>query len=265
MEIARLINLPYPTAYRIVQTLVHKGLIECEPARKRYRVTGLVQSLSSGYRNQGKLVTVSRPFIVGLTKKISWPVAVATHVGQWMMVRDSTHSLTSLTFSNYQPGYTFPILGCASGHVFMAYASDEERNCVLKGLEVVEGKSLMWTMFESGQLVKRIREDGYAANDRTVYSADPGKTSSISVPIFEHNEIAGVLTTTYFSSAMPIAEAVKRYVQDLKSVAAAITSALSGDELGAEQETAVPTFANTASNTAATLVEKKGKRVAVPA
>lgn len=31
MEIARGARLPYPTACRIVQTLVHEGLIECEP------------------------------------------------------------------------------------------------------------------------------------------------------------------------------------------------------------------------------------------
>ncbi len=264
MEIARLIDLPYPTAYRIVQTLVHKGLIECEPTRKRYRVTGLVQSLSSGYRNEGKLVTVARPFIVALTKKIFWPIGVSTHVGQWMMVRDSTNALTSLTFTNYQPGYTFPLLGCASGHVFLAYTSDEERRCVLKGLEVVEGRSLMLTMFESGQLVKRIREDGYATNDRTLYSAEPGKTSSISVPIFENNEIFATLTLTYFSSAMSLSEAVKRYVEELKGVAGNISNALSSDELGTQQESTVPLFASAASNAKPQQVEKKGKRVGVP-
>ena len=49
MQIARTSSVPYPTACRIVQTLLHEGMIEREPARKRYRATALVQSLASGY------------------------------------------------------------------------------------------------------------------------------------------------------------------------------------------------------------------------
>ena len=105
MDIARAVDLPYPTAFRIIQTLIHEGLIECEPTRKHYRVTELVQSLSLGYQDGGKLVSAARPHIVELTRRFSWPVSVVTHVGQSMVVRDSTHTLTSLTFFNYSPGY----------------------------------------------------------------------------------------------------------------------------------------------------------------
>ena len=226
MEIARLIDLPYPTAYRIVQTLVFEGLIECEPSRKHYRATALVQSLSSGFKDQGNLITVARPHLVALTQKISWPVAIATHVGPWMMIRDSTHALTSLAFNNYHPGYTFPILECASGLAYMAFTSDEERDCILKGITSLDGRSPTISMFESRKLIARIREDGYATNDRTLHTPTPGKTSSISAPVFDDGKIAATLTMAYFSSAMRMAEAVRRYAPDIKKVAAEITGAL---------------------------------------
>ena len=50
MDIAKRAKVPYPTACRIVQTLLHEGLIEREPARKHYRPTPLIQSLSNGFR-----------------------------------------------------------------------------------------------------------------------------------------------------------------------------------------------------------------------
>ena len=229
MEIARAVDLPYPTAFRIIQTLLHEGLIECEPNRKHYRATQLVQSLSVGYSDHGNLLLRARPHIVALTAKVSWPISVVTHVGQSMMVRDSTHSETSLTFTNYAPGYTLPVLECASGHAYLAHVPEHERLNILNGLAAVDKRSAMMDMFRSEKLVQRIREDGYATFDRNPHTAVPGKTSSIGVPIFEDRRVAGTLTLVFFSSAMPMAEAVRRYADDMKAVAAAISRDLARD------------------------------------
>lgn len=48
MEIAQTSRVPYPTACRIVQTLLHEGMLEREPGRKTYRATPLVLTLASG-------------------------------------------------------------------------------------------------------------------------------------------------------------------------------------------------------------------------
>lgn len=229
MEIARAVALPYPTAFRIIQTLMHEGLVECEPARKHYRATQLVQSLSSGYRDHGNLLLRARPHIVALTQRHGWPISVVTHVGRSMMVRDSTHQLTSLTFTNYAPGFTLPILECASGHAYLAHVPAEERAGILNGLEAVERRSHMLELFKNERLVQRIREDGYATFDRNPNTAVPGKTSSIGVPIFEGEHVAGAMTLVFFSSAMSMAEAVRRYVDDLKAVAAAVGAELDRD------------------------------------
>lgn len=229
MEISRAVALPYPTAFRIIQTLMYEGLIECEPARKHYRATELVQTLSVGYLDHGNLIMRARPHIVALTQKVKWPVSIVTHVGKSMMVRDSTHNQTSLTFTNYAPGFTMPLLECGSGHAYLAHVTDAERQNILAGLEATEKRSHMLEMFKSEKLVHRIREDGYATFDRNPHAAVPGKTSSIGVPIFENTHVVGTLTFVFFSSAMPMAEAVRRYVEDLKVSAAAITQELTGD------------------------------------
>jgi IclR family mhp operon transcriptional activator len=231
MELARAVDLPYPTAFRIVQTLVHEGLIECEPARKHYRATQLVQSLSMGYRDHGNLLMRSRPHIVALTRKISWPIAIVTHVGQSMMVRDSTHSESSLSFHNYAPGFTLPMLECASGHAYLAHLSDDARKNMIDGLALLDKPSHMLEMFKSDRLMRRIREDGFGTCDRNPNTAVPGKTSSIAAPVFEGSLVVGTLTLVFFSSAMPMAEAVARYAPDLKAAAAAISAELTQDAM----------------------------------
>lgn len=229
MEIARWVCLPYPTTFRIIQTLLYEGLVECEPTRKHYRATQLVQTLSVGYRENGNLLSRARPHMVALTRKVAWPVSLVTHVGQSMMVRDSTHSETSLSFCNYEPGYTLPLLECASGHAYLAHVPDDDRLSMLAGLETLERRSHMLEMFKGDKLVQRIREDGYATCERNPHSAVPRKTSSIGVPVFEGSRVVGAMALVFFASAMPMAEAERRYVEDLKAMAESVSDELTQD------------------------------------
>jgi IclR family mhp operon transcriptional activator len=228
MDIAHASAVPYPTACRIVQTLLYEGLIEREPARKRYRPTALVQTLSHGFQDGGRLVTVARPHIVELTKAVGWPISLTTHVGHRMVVRDSTHSLTSLTFSNYYPGYTLPILECASGQAFLAFTSKEERLSILQTLRAIpeNADSNALALFESGLLVEEIRANGYAGRGRNPYTNNPGKTSSIAVPIFDGEVPVGALTLVFFATAMRIKDAAEKYLGPLQVAAQAISDAL---------------------------------------
>src|SRR3546814_3186776 len=106
MEIARASAVPYPTACRIVQTLLHEGLVERESARKRYQPTALVQTLAHGFQGHGALVEATRPHIAALTRDIGWPISLTTHVGSSMVIRDSrseehTSELQSLMRISY--------------------------------------------------------------------------------------------------------------------------------------------------------------------
>jgi IclR family mhp operon transcriptional activator len=228
MEISKAVGLPYPTTFRIIQTLMHEGLVACEASSKRYRVTALVQSLALGYADRGNLIELARPRMVELTQKHAWPVSLTTHVGRSMIVRDSTHTLSSLTFCNYSPGYSLPLLECASGHAFLAHVGEEERLALLAGLETYERRTPLLEMFKSERLVQNIRENGYATWERNPHSQFPGKTSAIAVPIFEDDVVGAALTLVFFASAMPMAEAVRRYVPHLKDAAAQITAELNG-------------------------------------
>lgn len=226
MEIARAVSLPYPTTIRIVQTLLHEGMLECEPVRKLYRVTSMVQTLSIGVHEQADLLKASRPHLNSLTYKHGWPVSIVSASGPYMMLRDSTYSMTSRAFNNYYPGYTFPMLDCAAGHLHLAYVDDETRECLLNGMAPNPKTQVTMDMFKSGVLTRRIRSAGYATQDRSQSTLNPGKTSSISCPIIDGGYVAGVLTLSFFVSTMPMVEAERLFVADLLTSAREISVAL---------------------------------------
>ncbi|KQM19031.1 IclR family transcriptional regulator [Novosphingobium sp. Leaf2] len=228
MEIAKASQVPYPTACRIVQTLLYEGLIEQEPSRKRYRATAMVQTLATGFQHDDELVRIARPHIVGLTKRVGWPVSIAIRVGREMMLRDSTHSNSSLTFEHYYPGFTLPILDSASGKVSMAYAPDDEREMILRFMRVSQDIDLNYLATAEVSLdVERIRAEGYAVQGRNHFNLTPGKTTSISVPIFRNGHFEAAMTMVFFVAAMRLTQALELYLDDMKGTAAGISHDLS--------------------------------------
>ena len=228
MEISKASEVPYPTACRIVQTLLYEGLIEQEPARKRYRPTAMVQTLAHGIQQDDRLVKAARPHIVELTRRFGWPVSIATRVGRNMMLRDSTHANTSLTFEQYYPGFTLPILDSASGKLSMAFAPEEERLMILKWMRVSQEIDLQYLATAQASLdVERIRRQGYAVQGRNHFNLTPGKTSSIAVPIFRNGVFEAAMTMVFFVTAMKLEVALESYLEELKSAAILISHDLS--------------------------------------
>ena len=228
MEISKAAEVPYPTACRIVQTLLYEGLIEQEPSRKRYRSTAMVQTLSHGFQHDDRLVKIARPYILALTERVGWPVSIAIRVGRNMMLRDSTHANTSLTFEQYYPGFTLPILDSASGKLSMAYADDDERLMILRWMRVSQEIDLDYLAHAELSLdVEKIRQQGYAIQGRNHFNRTPGKTSSIAVPIFLNDRFEAAMTMVFFVSAMRLDSALEQYLGDLKNTAAGISGELS--------------------------------------
>lgn len=232
MEIARTSGVPYPTACRLVRTLVHEGLVEREPARKFYRPTALVQTLSHGFQGHARLVQVARPSIVTLTRDVGWPISLATHVGHSMVIRDSTHSLTSLTFNAYFPGYTMPILESAAGLVFLSFCPEEERLSLLEAMKLMPDQvtNHMIGLFENESLAADIVAQGHATRAYNAFTRNPGKTSSIAVPIFgEKDRVVGTLSLAFFAAAMKLEDAVEKYLAKMQATARAISVEMMND------------------------------------
>lgn len=228
MEIAQASKVPYPTACRIVQTLVFEQLVERERGRKRYRPTAMVQSLSHGFTGHSVLLQLARPHIAQLTRDIGWPVTISTHVGSTMVLRDSTHSLTSLTFNEYHPGFAMPILECASGIVYLAFCEESERQTILSHIAPTADDDThhMLQLLTSGGLLSTVRKDGYSARSYNQFTRNPGKTSSIAVPLMRNGRIEATLSVAFFAAAVAVTNATKDLLPPLQRCAKSIEADL---------------------------------------
>lgn len=228
MEICEYCAMPYATTSRIVQTLVAEGLIAREPGRKQYRATGLVRALAQGFEGSGRLATAARQHILELTRRIGWPVSVTVRIGPNMVVEDSSHHHTTMTFSSPDPGYSLPVLECAAGLAYLSSLDEPKFRDIVAGLRAMElpdAKYALDLMVE-GDLRAQIRAHGFATRANVPYTRHPGKTSGIAMPVFDRGEATGAMTVIYFASAMRTAEAANRLVPEMRATVAAIEASL---------------------------------------
>lgn len=222
-DVSKICRLPYPTTNRLVLTLAHEGLVQRDEARKLYRPTAMVNSLSQGFKSQTRFITQARPIMEETTRKVLWPLVYSVRVGNSIVVRDGTHHLTSLTFHHYAPGFSQPILGCSSGLVHLAFSSNEDRATIIDGLKADKDRDdQLIMMFETGYLTNKIRADGYAMTARNAYTLNPGKTSSISLPLCYDGGLIGALTMVFFATSLTLPDAARRFLPDLQATAHAI-------------------------------------------
>lgn len=225
MEIKEDCNLPYATVYRIIKSLMHDGWIEVEESRKRYRPAQKVWSLVCGFQTEDLLVSAARKHLEQLTSDLHWPVTLSIRVGNRMMVKDSTHTITAQTFANYYPGYTLPILSCGAGKAYLAFCPDDERETLLEAARQSDSDEVQFSLqiVEEPNFLPQIRRQGYASHARVAHNDAPGRTSSLAVPVFLGDKLEAILALVYFEKSMSQAQAIERYAEPLRKAASRIT------------------------------------------
>ena len=249
-SIAKATALPYPTACRIVDTLIDEGMIEegaaasstaeREPGRKFYRPTMLVKALSHGYRFEDRLASAARATINDVTRSILWPVTVSTRIGSSMVICESSHRISLKTLLVYYPGHTFPILGVSAGIVYLASCGADERDAVLTSLDQSGELGDAYSRRALERTFDDAKRRGFASYERCLHNTNPGKTSALSVPIMVDGSSVATVTVIYLSSAMTGADAIARYAEILFEAAGVIAGNLSA-EAASERRFAAPT------------------------
>lgn len=227
-ELSELAQVPYPTANRIVQTLVHEGLIERQESSKRYRPTANVTSLASGYDINAALCRIARPCMERATLRVGWPLSLTTHVGQSMIIRASTHDLTSLTLNTYQPGYLVPVLESAAGIIYLAYCDKTMQQAIISQLRRFgdgDMKHKVQLAVEGG-LLQTVRANGYATRSYNRFTRNPGRTSSLAVPILKDGSVQGALSLAFFASAINMRTAIGELLPELRSCASNVSNGI---------------------------------------
>ena len=216
--------IPKPTIVRLLQTLQAEGMVRHAPQYGAYYLTSEVTSLSSGYHSEPRVVEASSAIADGLTQNLKWPVSVAVHDGDAMVVRYSTIPQSPLSFFHSTINMRISLLTQALGRAYLAFTDVQEQSALIELLAHASRENEQMTG-ESNALttmLAEVRVRGYALRDPRVRP----ESSTIAVPVFEGPRVVATIGLTWFSSALSLNEAVEGFLPPLKQSSAAITLAL---------------------------------------
>lgn len=167
-EISERTRLNRTTVKRILETLVTDGYVRYSEMHSCYSLASDVLHLSEGYTEEALLCQAASPVIRELFRKTQWSLTITTPSSATMLVRDSTHPASIISF---EPSVVLrgriPMLLTAAGRAFFAFSSQDGRSNILALIRSTspEQASLAHDERLVGRLVESIRRDGFAIND----------------------------------------------------------------------------------------------------
>ena len=141
-----------------------------------------------------------------------------------MVVRETTHRFSRLSFHRAMVGRRLPLLLTASGLTWLAFAPDHERQAMIEILAArpEEEYQLAREPEKLAAILERTRRQGYGENFRGWQQEE--KIASIAVPIRSQQRVIGCLNLVYMAKAMSLEQAAQKYLAPLQKVAAQIES-----------------------------------------
>ena len=207
-DLGQELRLPRTTARRVLDTLVAEGYAEKVQREHKYRLTPMVNMLSSGFSDESWIAHVAEPLLAQKTIDIGWPLVIATPSSDQMMVRVSTDRLTPLALD-------------PSGHVMLAFMSPQHRDLTLQVLRnsTDPKQALAREDARIRGMLQTVRKQGYA---HIIYKEYP--EASVGVPVFLNGVARACLLMGYVKAAIKPAQIVDRYVPQLRVLADTITA-----------------------------------------
>ena len=236
-EVACAIGVPRTTSYRLLETLASEGYVEKQQHSHIYRLTSLVQKLSSGFGDSDLVVEVAKPRVSRVGEAVRWPLAFATPQGCEMVVRVATDHDTPLAIDRYCIGFRTPMLHAPSGLCYLAFCDDDKRASILE-LTMRSDASAQARSERDQNLeytLDQIRDQGFCHRRYAQY-----REAGLAVPVFADGRVVGGIVMRYTKSTMKAAQLEERYVPIMLELAADIAAAydrrLSQDLPEAEDE-----------------------------
>lgn len=219
-ELARETGISKPSVVRLLAILIEDGFVQRASRPGSYSLTRQILSLSTGFRDDTMLARAAAPVMQRLTGEIEWPTALGVFEAGAMVVRHSTIPFSPLAWYRTTLYLRLGLLGSAMGQIFLASCDASTRANLLDAYD----NNDVSPAEKSEEHFELVRARGYGLR---AASADH-PTISISVPIIVRESISGALSATIYARAMPVEQAVERYLDRLQAAAAEIVAGMTG-------------------------------------
>jgi IclR family mhp operon transcriptional activator len=226
-EVARALSIPRTTAERVMMTLMSEGYIVRDPSTKAFQLAPKVCALSAGFSDENWITHIATPLLFRLTERIGWPLAIATPLGERMIVRITTDPATSLHITRRYVGTEIAMMRASSAFAMLAFMPEHEREVLLGVLRRSPDPEQALARDERRVtlLMNQVRRTGIA------FSPDGGKEGSISVPIFLNGKVKAALLMMYIVSAVKQKALLQEFYPQLRKLADDISRRASTHEV----------------------------------
>jgi len=229
-ELSERTGLHRTTVRRMLETLQAEGYVRRSASDNSYRLNQKIRQLSDGFTDDEWISEVANPVLGELLQKLVWPSDLCTVDGDCMLVRETTHRFSLLSFHRAMIRQRMPLLFTSAGRAYLAFCGEEERHQLLQLLEAGndEQANLARNHVLVNKMLDKVRQQGYATNDGEW--TQQSKISAIAVPIFHCGHVLATANVVFLKKAKGLADAVNEYLPELQSAARKIELLL--DERG---------------------------------
>lgn len=227
-DIAKALDLPRPTVYRLLETLEEAGYVAFSSSANVVRVTRLAGSLGDSSQRNSEICRAIAPLLAIYAPKLIWPIDLSIYDNAAMVIEETTHGRSPLSIDRAMTGHRMPVLRTSAGRAYLAFCSDPERELIVDHLRRLGDPADMFFL-ENGwleRMIKETRARSYALRDFGEFRA---QTASIAVPVMCEGQNVASISMIWIRSAMKTAQAVSSSLDLLHSLAADLSRALIAD------------------------------------
>lgn len=216
LEVSRAVELPRPTVYRVLETLMKAGFVTRDEVTDVYCLTERVVDLARGYGAASHAIEVAKPLVKAFSEGICWPAYLHVRDGNDMVTRAIFRSPRSLGYPRI--GKRHPLAGSAPGRAFLASLPPCERTTLMCALVNVDSdvavEENQVELRQLNQLVRDAEVLGCGFRDGGIVP----RTCSIALPIKVNGSAVAYWTIVMMRSVLSVNRAVSAYLDDARDV-----------------------------------------------
>lgn len=225
-ELSESTGLHRTTVRRLLETLQSEGYVRRSSSDDTYRLNLKVRQLSDGFTDDEWISEVANPVLGELLQKLVWPSDLCTLDGDSMLVRETTHRFSPLSFHRAMIRQRMPLLFTSAGRAYLAFCGDEEREQILRLL--VSGNDEQANFARNRvlvqQMLEKVRRQGYATNDGEWQQQL--KIGAIALPVRHQGQLLACINVVFLKKAISVSEAAERFLPELRAAVAKIEACL---------------------------------------
>jgi IclR family mhp operon transcriptional activator len=215
-------GIPKPTIIRMLETLMAEGYIARDNMCGGYRVTCRVSELSSGYEGISRVIELSRPLAINLTRTTKWPSGIGIVDGDDVAIQFWTGAISPWS-TDTLIGRRTDLVNSAMGRAYMAFCSDDVREHHIARYRADSERAFGEADEHRFRLLlETVREQGYAQREPRTW---PYRRTTYAMPIREGEAVHGMISISFFTTAVPKHKVAEEILEPLRSTTAKIEGA----------------------------------------